>query len=146
MCYLILPLTSNVIGRGIGVHGGALNGIVSFSDSVDYIRSLKKRFNQPIMLLRKETSTNDVSLMPEIDGIITSIGGATSHAAILSQKFDLTAVVGCSDMGIKIDEKGEPFAVIGNYKVKEGLPLGIDGSKGLVYSAICMLTIKEEHY
>ncbi len=120
--------------------------IVTFSDSLNHIKSLKNRFKQPVILLRKETSTDDVSLMPEISGIITSTGGATSHAAILSQKFDLTAVVGCSDMIIKSDKSGEPIALIGSYNVKEGLPLGIDGSTGLIYSGICMLTVKEKYY
>ncbi len=142
----LCKMESSMIGRGIGVHGGALNGIVTFSDSLDYIKNLKIRFKQPIILLRKETSTDDVTLMPEISGIITSTGGATSHAAILSQKFDLTAVVGCSDMIIKSDKSGEQFAVIGDYNLKEGMPLGLDGSTGLIYSGICMLTVKENYY
>ncbi len=142
----ICKMESSIIGRGIGVHGGALNGIVTFSSSPERVKRLRKRFSQPIILLRKETSTDDVSLMPEIDGIITAVGGATSHAAILSQKFDLTAVVGCSDMSIEMDESSEPFAMIGDYRVREGLPISIDGSTGLIYSGICMLTAKEEHF
>jgi pyruvate,orthophosphate dikinase len=131
---------SGVIGRGVGVHGGALKGIVSFQKSPESIREMKKKFNKPIILLTKETSTDDVSLMPEIDGIITATGGVASHASILSQKFNITAVVSCSDMRIAVDEHGETHAFFGAYKLSDGMPVGIDGSYGLVYSGECMLT------
>jgi phosphoenolpyruvate synthase/pyruvate phosphate dikinase len=136
----ICMMESNIIGRGVGVHGGALSGIATFSASPDRIDSIKKETGMPVILLRKSSSTNDVSLMPHIDGIVTSAGGATSHAAILAQKFGLTAVVGCSDMEISIDEKGESFARIGNYPVTEATSISIDGSTGLVYSGICEFT------
>ena len=136
----ICMMESNIIGRGVGVHGGALSGIATFSASPDRIDSIKEETGMPVILLRKSSSTNDVSLMPHIDGIVTSAGGATSHAAILAQKFGLTAVVGCSDMEISIDEKGESFARIGNYPVTEATSVSIDGSTGLVYSGICEFT------
>jgi len=138
-------MESSVIGRGIGVHGGALSGIVTLTASTEHIRKLKEDSQQPVILLRRETNTDDVSVMPGIDGIITSIGGATSHAAILSQKFDVTAVVGCTDMKIS-DAKYMPHAVIGNYEVREGSPISIDGSTGLIYSGICLLRIKGRRY
>ena len=136
----ICMMESNIIGRGVGVHGGALSGIATFSASPDRIDSLKKETGMPVILLRKSSSTNDVSLMPHIDGIVTSAGGATSHAAILSQKFGLTAVVGCSDMEISITAKGDPSAQIGNYTVTEATSISIDGSTGLVYSGVCEFT------
>ena len=138
-------MESSVIGRGIGVHGGALSGIVTFTASPEHIRKLKEDSRQPVILLRRETSTDDVSVMPAIDGIITSIGGATSHAAILSQKFDVTAVVGCTDMKVT-DSKYMPYAVIGNYEVREGSSISIDGSTGLVYSGVCLLRVKGRRY
>jgi pyruvate,orthophosphate dikinase len=75
--------------------------------------------------------------MPEVDGIITVSGGVSSHASILAQKFDLTAVVGCSDMRLGEDEKSGAFTKIGDYSVKEGTVISIDGSTGLVYSGSC---------
>jgi pyruvate,orthophosphate dikinase len=138
-------MESSVIGRGIGVHGGALSGIVTFTASPEHIRTLKEDSQQPVILLRKETSTDDVSVMSVIDGIITSAGGATSHAAILSQKFDVTAVVGCTDMKIS-DAKYMPHAIIGNYEVREGSSISIDGSTGLVYSGICLLRVRDRRY
>ncbi len=138
----ICRMESSIIGRGVGMHGGALSGVVTFSVASEQIRALKEKTDQPVILLRNETSTEDVSVMPEIDGIVTSVGGATSHAAILSQKFDITAVVGCADLGIMRDSKDSPYAVIGNYKVREGGLLSIDGSTGLVYSGVCQFTVK----
>jgi pyruvate,orthophosphate dikinase len=75
--------------------------------------------------------------MPYVDGIITAAGGATSHAAILAQKFGLTAVVGCFDMKIDFDKDSRFFAKIGNTIVKEGGFISIDGYSGHVYSGIC---------
>jgi pyruvate,orthophosphate dikinase len=84
--------------------------------------------------------------MTEIDGIITSAGGATSHAAILAQKFNLTAIVGCSDMKIEEDEKGGLSAKIGMADVKEGDPVSLDGSTGLFYSGSCSSILQTEPY
>jgi pyruvate,orthophosphate dikinase len=142
----ICRMESSIIGRGIGVHGGALSGIATLSNNPEHIRKLRSDYNEPVILLRHETSTDDVALMPEIDGIITSVGGATSHAAILAQKFDLTAVVGCSDMSIRTDDQGRKYALIGDFELSEGSALSIDGSSGLAYSGVCLLTVKEENY
>ena len=133
----VCRMHANIIGRGVGVHGGALSGLATFSSSPEYIRKLRKDSGMPVIVLRAMASTNDVSLMPEVDGIITVSGGVSSHASILAQKFDLTAVVGCSDMHIVADEKNGTFARIGDYSVKEGTVISIDGSTGLVYSGSC---------
>jgi pyruvate,orthophosphate dikinase len=101
------------------------------------VKELREKLNQPVILLRKEASTDDVSLMPEINGIITAAGGATSHAAVLAQKFRLTAIVGCSDMTIERDDKKEFIARIGAFVVREGDSISIDGSTGLVYAGLC---------
>jgi len=132
-------LESNVVGRGIGVNGGALNGIVTFQSNPERIRKIREEEDLPVILLRKETSTDDVALMPEVDGIITSTGGVTSHAAVLAQKFDLTAVVSCIDLVIDTSDPHSPRAMIGDYEISEGAPLSMDGSTGLVYSGLCTL-------
>ncbi|UCG77514.1 MAG: hypothetical protein JSV21_07985 [Nitrospirota bacterium] len=138
----ICRMESSIIGRGIGVHGGALSGVAIFSDSADEIKEIRAKFDQPLILLRTETNTDDVSLMPEIDGLLTSTGGATSHAAILAQKFDLTSVVGCSDMVIQRTAKGVS-ALIGDLEISEGTSLSIDGASGIVYSGVCLLTVQK---
>jgi pyruvate, orthophosphate dikinase len=135
----VCRMEESIIGRGAGVHGGALSGLATFTSSPELIRKMREERNMPLLLLRKSASTDDVSLMPEVDGILTSAGGATSHASILAQKFDLTAVVGCSDMVIKTDDKGDSYATIGTYTVTDGAMISIDGSTGLVYSGTCFL-------
>jgi pyruvate,orthophosphate dikinase len=140
----VCKLGSSVIGRGVGVHGGALSGTATFSSSKEQIEKLRNEFNLPIILLRRMASTNDVSVMADVDGIIAAAGGVASHATVLAQKFDLTAVVGCSDMIIETGGEGQLYARIGNHVVTEGTPISIDGSTGLVYSGLCMLTIEAE--
>jgi pyruvate,orthophosphate dikinase len=133
----ICRMESRIIAHGVGVHGGALSGIATFSESPEHIRRTKDVSSLPVILLRGVASTQDVSLMPDIDGILTATGGATSHAAILAEKFDITAVVGCADMQVAPDEKGEPCAQIGEHLVREGSHISIDGSTGLVYAGLC---------
>lgn len=139
----VCRMHSKIIGRGVGVHGGALSGVATLASSPVHIEKLRKEFDLPVILLRKMAGTDDISLMPEIDGIITSAGGVSSHASVLAQKFNLTAVVGCSDMDIRTDGKGETYAVIGAYRITDGTAISIDGSTGLVYSGLCTITRAE---
>jgi len=142
----VCRMETSIIGHGIGVHGGALSGVASFSSFKEDIRRLKKESKLPVILLRKIASTDDVSLMPEIDGILAAAGGVASHASVLAQKFDLVAVVGCSDMDIGTDKKGEPYAEIGGSKFTNGTILSIDGSTGLVYAGLCTFTVETKNY
>ncbi len=133
----VCHMETNVLGRGVGVYGGALSGVATFSSSTEAIRELKRKANLPAILLRREASTDDVSLMSDIDGIITAAGGATSHAAVLAQKFHLTAIVGCSDLLIEKDNNNEFSARLGQSTFREGDPISLDGSTGLIYSGVC---------
>ncbi|HUI68582.1 MAG TPA: PEP/pyruvate-binding domain-containing protein [Nitrospirota bacterium] len=136
----ICRMESRIIGRGIAAYGGALSGVATFTSSPEHIQELIKTAGMPAILLRKTASTDDVSLMPVIRGIITSAGGITSHAAVLAWKFHVTAVVACSDMTIEINEQGESYAMVGGVVVKEGTAISIDGSTGLIFSGICLST------
>ena len=142
----ICGIESRIIGRGIGVHGGALSGVASFARSVDQAVRLREKSGMPVILLRTTADTEDVSLMPAVRGIITSSGGVTSHAAVLAQKFGVNAVASCSDMLLKIDEQGQPFALIGETIIKEGAPISLDGTTGLVFSGACLQTTRSERY
>ena len=130
-------MESRVIGRGIGVNGGALSGVASFAPSVDQAARLAHESGLPVILIRRTADTKDVSLMPVIRGIITAAGGVTSHASVLALKFGLTAVVSCADLTVDVDEAGRPFAMIGTTRIREGSPLSLDGKKGLVFSGTC---------
>ena len=134
----ICRMESKVIGRGIGVHGGALSGVASFSVSLEAIRALKQKTGLPVILLRRTASTNDVSLMADVGGIIAAAGGATSHASILAQKFNLTAIAGCRDLSfVPCGEQGL-CALIGGTAVGEGEPISMDGQTGLIFSGTCL--------
>jgi pyruvate,orthophosphate dikinase len=126
-----------VIGRGIGANGGVLSGVASFAASAGQIEALKKRSGLPVILVRRTASTDDVSLMPRVGGILTASGGVTSHAAVLAQKFGLAAVVSCGGMTLGTDEQGLPVAAIGVAAVREGDLISIDGVSGLVFAGTC---------
>lgn len=141
----ICRMESNIVGRGIGVHGGALSGVVVLSSSPEIIKELKDKSGLPAILLRPETNTDDSTLMPLIEGLITSRGGATSHAAILAQKFDITAVVGCTDLVFHYDEE-KPYITIGGERFYEGDQISLDGATGIIYSGVCSITEKRDAF
>ncbi len=146
----ICRMESRVIGRGIGVHGGALSGVASFSSSLAAVRTLRMKTGLPVILLRRTASTEDVSLMTEVGGIIAAAGGATSHASVLAHKFNLTAIAGCRDLrfvpcGPQTAIHGETAglcAMLGDTAIAEGQPISMDGQTGLIFSGICLETQK----
>jgi pyruvate,orthophosphate dikinase len=126
---------TKVIGQGVGINGGALSGIAVLTTDLKKIEALKERSpGMPLILIRRETNTRDVGIMPHVDGLLTILGGATSHAAVQAQKFNLSCVVGCKKARIS-EEKGE--ATIGSELIGEGDPVSIDGASGLVYRGVC---------
>jgi pyruvate,orthophosphate dikinase len=135
----ICKMESQVIGHGIGASGGALSGVASFAASRDQIEMLKKETGLPVILIRRTANTNDVALMPFIKGIVTAGGGVTSHAAVLAQKFGISAVVSCGDMKIEDDDQGRPQGIIGTTRIREGSSISIDGTNGLVFSGLCFM-------
>jgi pyruvate,orthophosphate dikinase len=138
----ICGMESRIIGRGVGAHGGALSGAASFASSPEQAAQLKEKTGLPVILLRKTANTDDVSLMPVVRGIITAAGGVTSHAAVLAQKFDVTAVVACPALSIETDPQGEAYAKIGGTVIREGALISIDGATGLVFSGTCLSTTR----
>ena len=128
---------ARVIGQGIGAGGGALSGVASFAVSREQIEKLKKETGLPVILVRETASTNDVSLMPFIQGIVTAAGGVTSHAAVLAQKFGISAVVSCGELKIEDDDEGRPRGIIKTTQIREGSSISIDGTNGLVFSGLC---------
>jgi pyruvate,orthophosphate dikinase len=133
----ICRMDTRLIGRGIGVHGGVLSGVAAYAGSGSELKKAKRAAGAPLILIREYSSTGDVSLMPYVDGIITAAGGATSHAAILSQKFGLVAVVGCAEMSMVNGRKSGRLARINKTLIREGDPITIDGTTGNIYSGIC---------
>jgi len=113
--------------KGIAASPGAANGIAVF----DVKRAIAMgEDNKKIILIRQETKPEDVPAFFSSEGILTSQGGKSSHAAIVSRGMGKPCIVGCSDL--KIDYENNR-CVANGITVLEGEPITIDGSTGVVY-------------
>jgi pyruvate,orthophosphate dikinase len=114
------------VAQGIAASPGAASGMVLLSaDAV--VEHAKNHPNDPILLVRKETSPEDVAGMHLAKGILTSTGGKASHAAVVARGWGKPCVVGCE--AIKIDEKNQQITVAGK-TVKAGEFVTINGTTG----------------
>jgi len=113
--------------KGIAASPGAANGIAVF----DVKRAIAMgENNKKVILIRQETKPEDVPAFFSSEGILTSQGGKSSHAAIVSRGMGKPCIVGCSDLKIDYDNNR---CVANGITVLEGEPITIDGSTGLVY-------------
>ncbi len=115
-----------IIASGLPASPGAASGKVTFS--ADEAEMLKEQ-KQNTILVRVETSPEDINGMHAANGILTSRGGMTSHAAVVARGMGKPCVSGSSEIKIDYDEKQ---FVSGNFKVKEGDLITIDGTSGKV--------------
>jgi pyruvate,orthophosphate dikinase len=115
------------ITTGINAVPGAAAGVVVFSaeDAEKLARD-----NRRVILVRKETSPEDVGGMHAAQGILTATGGKTSHAAVVARGWGKCCVVGCE--ALKIDYAAKSFQA-GGATVREGDYITLDGSSGTVY-------------
>lgn len=122
-----LSMKAAEIARGIPASPGAAVGEVVFDSNKaqDLARSGKK-----VILVRRETSPDDLVGMVAAEGILTSRGGKTSHAAVVARGMGKTAV--CGTESISVDERGGLFTA-GSVTVYEGETISIDGSTGAVF-------------
>ena len=113
--------------KGIAASPGAANGIAVF----DVKRAIAMgENNKKVVLIRQETKPEDVPAFFSSEGILTSQGGKSSHAAIVSRGMGKPCIVGCADL--KIDYENNR-CVANGITVLEGEPVTIDGSTGVVY-------------
>ena len=115
-----------VIASGLPASPGAASGKVTFS--ADEAENLKEQMQETI-LVRIETSPEDINGMHAANGILTSRGGMTSHAAVVARGMGKPCVSGSSE--IKIDYEKKIFTS-GEHKIKEGDIITIDGASGKV--------------
>ncbi len=113
-----------VLAKGLAASPGAAAGQVVFSsdEAVEWKSKGKK-----VILVREETSPDDIHGMSASQGILTATGGMTSHAAVVGRQMGKPAVVGCGD--IALNEEGKKFKVK-NKVLKEGDAISIDGASG----------------
>ena len=121
---------ANPIGKGLGASPGAACGKVVFNadDAIEW----KKR-GEKVVLVRLETSPEDITGMKASQGILTVRGGMTSHAAVVARGMGTCCVSGCGD--IAMDEENKKFT-LGGKTFHEGDSISIDGSTGKIYDGI----------
>lgn len=115
-----------VMAAGLNASPGAVSGSVVFSadDACSWAEQGKK-----VILVRKETSPDDIHGMAVAMGILTAHGGMTSHAAVVARGMGKSCVAGCE--AIRVDEANKRF-MVGNHVILEGDIITIDGSSGKV--------------
>ena len=118
------------IGRGLGASPGAACGQVVFSaeDAEEWKNAGKK-----VVLVRLETSPEDITGMKAAQGILTVRGGMTSHAAVVARGMGKCCVSGCGE--INMDEENKQFTLAGK-TYHEGDCISIDGSTGNIYDGL----------
>ena len=118
------------IGRGLGASPGAACGQVVFSaeDAENWMNAGKK-----VVLVRLETSPEDITGMKAAQGILTVRGGMTSHAAVVARGMGKCCVSGCGE--IVMDEENKKFTLAGKTYC-EGDCISIDGSTGNIYDGL----------
>ena len=118
------------MGRGLGASPGAACGQIVFSaEDAEAWKSAGKK----VVLVRLETSPEDITGMKAAQGILTVRGGMTSHAAVVARGMGKCCVSGCGD--IAMDEENKKFTLNGKNYV-EGDYISIDGSTGAIYDGI----------
>ena len=118
------------LGKGLGASPGAACGKVVFTadDAVAWAAKGEK-----VVLVRLETSPEDITGMKSAQGILTVRGGMTSHAAVVARGMGTCCVSGCGD--INMDEENKKFT-LGGVEFVEGSEISIDGTTGNIYQGL----------
>lgn len=116
------------VGRGIAASPGAAVGKAVFDS---YTAVKWSRSGEKVILIRRETNPDDLDGMIAAEGILTSRGGKTSHAAVVARGMGKTCVCGAEEL--EVDTKRRRMTVPGGHVVEEGDVVSIDGSTGKVY-------------
>ncbi len=118
------------LGRGLGASPGAACGKVVFSAEDAEAWAAK---GEKVVLVRLETSPEDITGMKVAQGILTVRGGMTSHAAVVARGMGACCVSGCGD--IQMDEENKKFK-LGGKTFTEGSTISIDGTTGYIYAGL----------
>lgn len=125
------------LAKGLPASPGAATGQVYFyaEDAVEHAKAGEK-----VLLVRQETSPEDIEGMVSAEGILTARGGMTSHAAVVARGMGKCCVAGCGEL--RVDEAAREIRV-GDLVIKEGEFMSIDGSSGCVYLGQIAMTSVE---
>ena len=115
------------LAKGIAASPGAASGIAVFDvkKAIELGEAGKK-----VILIRKETKPEDVPAFFSAEGILTSLGGKSSHAAIVSRGMGKPCIVGCAELKINYDNN---TCTANGITVKDGETISIDGSRGMIF-------------
>ncbi len=116
------------IAKGLNAGPGGASGKVALDSKVAIAMAAA---GDKVILVRKETNPDDLGGMLASVGVLTALGGRTSHAALIARQYGIPTVCGCG--ALKINEAAKTFTVDG-VTVKEGDVITIDGTLGLVYN------------
>ena len=117
----------NVVGKGIAASPGAAAGRVVFTSEDAVLEGQK---GNKVILVRLETSPEDIEGMKYAQGILTVRGGQTSHAAVVARGMGTCCVSGCGDIEMHEEEK---YFMLAGKKFVEGSEISLDGSTGTIY-------------
>ena len=127
-------LARRKVGEGIGAVPGAACGEVVFTAGEAETRAAS---GASVILVRKETSPEDVGGMHAAVGVLTATGGKTSHAAVVARGWGKCCIVGCETLSINYDAKQMS---LNGTTIREGEPLTLDGSTGGIFQGRLELT------
>ncbi len=121
---------TTIIAKGLNASPGAAVGKVYFD--ADTAERMAKKMGEDVILVRPETTPDDLHGMLAAKGVLTQHGGRTSHAAVVARQLGIPCVAGCE--AIRIDLKNRRFTV-GSRVIKEGDYISLAGSTGDVYDS-----------
>ena len=122
---------ASVIAQGLPASPGGAVGTIVFTPADAMAAAAKK---QNVILVREETSPEDIEGMRAAAGILTTRGGMTSHAALVARGWGKCCIVGCEAMEINLEAKTVKFRG-SDKEYKEGDFLSLNGTRGLIYAA-----------
>ncbi len=125
---------AELLSKGLPASPGAASGKVYFY-SEDVVKAKEKGIKT--ILVRTETSPEDIEGMITSEGILTARGGMTSHAAVVARGMGKCCVAGCSEIHV---EEQQRFFRVGNQTIKEGDFISLDGNTGSVYAGVIPTT------
>ena len=123
--------SGEVIGEALPASPGAAAGKIYFT--ADDANNAHEQKGEKVILVRLETSPEDIEGMHAAEGILTVRGGMTSHAAVVARGMGTCCVSGCGD--IQIDEDAKEFT-LGGYTFHEGDEISLDGTTGKIYKGM----------
>jgi len=127
-CFYV-PEEEQILGRGIGIGGGCLTGVVSFDiDDLNYNQENYPDYYH--ILIRPDTVPDDIQAIFMCDGLITSRGGVTSHAAVTAQKLGKVCIVNCKELVVNEAQKK---CSVNGHDLATGDVISLDGGAGVIY-------------